>query len=393
MENFENYIWNYKNFNMVNELGISGEFIYDGMQKLNEMSCIEQGASLFTCLYYLSVGIERLQKIILVLYEKITYDNFESFETDLKTHSHIELSRRISNHSSEKLNNQENDFMQVLTGFYNNARYNRFNVMSNDCEEEKLLTSHIEKHLEGSKIQYHFISGKIVVNEHVREYIGRVVGKLSKKYYKLLREQAIKNNTYSYELIPYSKAERVFLSNNRKNSLQELKITEVTAFKEFLIYLRNTKQSSSLLRYIEKIKPLDIDPALINDYIAGLASINIPADLIDEIETLYDENEYSIDRIRDVNAIGDTCVDFDIGDVFDCLQQIEDVISGHISIGDFSIKFPKFINRIDNDDITIEFDDVLVLCSQLSNTEISKDTFMCSLKTIQNEIKSYYNIA
>ena len=83
-----NILWNYKNFNMVNELDVAGEFIYDGVQKLNEISCIEESASLFSFLYHVSVGIERLQKIILVLCENITIDDYEKFENSLVSHIH-----------------------------------------------------------------------------------------------------------------------------------------------------------------------------------------------------------------------------------------------------------------------------------------------------------------
>lgn len=140
MESFDNVIWEYKNFNMVNELDIAGEFIYDGVQKLNEMSCIEESSSLFSFLYHISVGIERLQKIILVLCEKITVDSYGKFEKELITHSHLELSQRITKYTNSKFNSQENEFLQVLTIFYKKARYNRFNVITSGCEEEKLLS-------------------------------------------------------------------------------------------------------------------------------------------------------------------------------------------------------------------------------------------------------------
>lgn len=392
MDSFNNVIWNYKNFNMANELDIAGEFIYDGIQKLNEMSYIEESASLFSFLYHISVGIERLQKTILVLCDRITIDSYENFEKDLITHSHTELSLRISKFSGDKLNNQENDFMQVLTKFYKKARYNRFNVMPYNCEEEKLLTEHINKYLDKKKIQYHFYTGKIVVDDYIKEYIGRLVGNLSKKYYSFLKEKAIENNTYSYELRVYSKAESIFLSNNRKNSLQELKITEKTVFKEFLIYLRNSQHSSSILRYIDKIKPLDIDVVFINEYISELTSGTVPGSLIDEVETLYEESGYSIDRVRDVGAIGDTDVDFDIGDIFDCIQQIEDTLAGFNNAEKFSDEFPEFISEIDNDEITAEFNNVLILCDKFSKAQITKDIFIDSLQTMLSELKSTYNL-
>ena len=53
--------WHYKNFNMVKELDIAGEFIYNGITELNGMDVIRDNASTFFTLYTISVGLERLQ--------------------------------------------------------------------------------------------------------------------------------------------------------------------------------------------------------------------------------------------------------------------------------------------------------------------------------------------
>ena len=392
MEYFDNVIWNYKNFNMANELDIAGEFIYDGIQKLNETSCIEESSSLFSFLYHISVGIERLQKIILVLCEKITIDSYEKFEKELKTHSHSELSQRITKYTNNKFNSQENEFLQVLTGFYKSARYNRFNVFPSGYKEGKLLSEYVKKYIEHDKIQYHFITGKIVVDENIKEFIGRVVGGIAKKYYNLLKEKARENNTYSYELRAYSKAERVFLTKNRKNSLQELKITEKIVFKEFLIYLRNTRESCSLLRYIVKIKPLDIDVGLISEYISELSSGVVSYRLIDEVEFRYGEEGYSIDRMNEIDAIGDPYVSFDIGDIFDCIQQMEECVHQKIDINTFSVEFPEFVEKLDNPEITGEFYEVLDLCKNLVEGQLNENKFMEQLNDILSEFnETYFN--
>ena len=80
---FPDKIWNYKNFNMGTELDISGEFIFDGINVLNQMKSINDHASLFSFLYHTAVGIERLQKIIIALFEAVDLDNHEEFEKKL----------------------------------------------------------------------------------------------------------------------------------------------------------------------------------------------------------------------------------------------------------------------------------------------------------------------
>lgn len=51
---------------MVIELDIAGEFIYNGIHELNRMRLITNDGSTFSALYNIAVGIERLQKIVLV---------------------------------------------------------------------------------------------------------------------------------------------------------------------------------------------------------------------------------------------------------------------------------------------------------------------------------------
>lgn len=392
MNVYDNIIWKYKSFNMANELDVAGEFIYDGLQTLNEMSCIEESASLFSFLYHVSVGIERLQKIIVVLCENITVEDYEGFEKSLITHSHSELSERIAKHMTSKFNAKENDFLQVLTVFYKKVRYNRFAVNASGCKEEKVLSNYVEKYLEKNRLRYHFITNKIIVEENVRGIIGRVIGNISKKYYSFLKEKARENNTYSYELRTCSKAEKIFLSNSRKNSLQDLKVTEMTVLKEFFVYLRNTKNTSAALRYIEKVKPLDIDAALLNDYISELVLGTVSQGLIDEVETLYEENEYSIERMREVGAIGDTDVLFEIGEVFDCIQKIEDFVGENTDDNNFAIEFPKLINQIDDDELAQNFYEVVELCEQFSEKQLEREEFVAALSNALIELKNIYTL-
>ena len=82
---FPDKIWNYKNFNMVTELDIAGEFIYDGIHRLNQMRAVNEDAGLFSFLYHTAVGIERLQKIVIVLFEEVNQEEYEEFEKSLKT--------------------------------------------------------------------------------------------------------------------------------------------------------------------------------------------------------------------------------------------------------------------------------------------------------------------
>ena len=111
---FPDKLWNYKNFNMVTELDIAGEFIYDGVHMLNQMEVINQDSMLFSFLYHVSVVIERLQKIVLVLWEKVELDTHEEFEKSLITHSHIALNERICRNANLKMNILWNDWKWLM---------------------------------------------------------------------------------------------------------------------------------------------------------------------------------------------------------------------------------------------------------------------------------------
>ena len=312
---FPDKLWNYKNFNMGIELDIAGEFIYDGIHTFNQMEVIDQDSMLFSFLYHVSVGIERLQKIVLVLSEEVTMDNHEEFEKSLITHSHTELNRRISTSTEIELNSRENVFLQLLATFYKSARYHRFNFESQYCQERQMLADFIAKHIPMNKIQYHFITNNILITSDVKEFIGKVIGTISKKYYKLVRDGCLKNNTYTYELRSGSKAEKILLANHRNDSLQQQKLTEMIVFKELIVYLMNTKNTNSFVRFIKEIQPLDLDIGLVNDYLSELSQGIVSQSLIDEIEYQYGENSYSIERMKMVDLIGNTNVMFEFKDI------------------------------------------------------------------------------
>lgn len=314
----------FKNFNMVTELDIAGEFIYDGIHTLNQMYSIEETALLFSFLYHISVGIERMQKIIIVLFEDVPAEKQEEFEKSLITHSHGELAKRIAKFTNKKMNSRENEFLQILSNFYNSARYGRFNIGSQLLREQEMIQKYIKKNVPIEKIQYNFFTNELIISDGVKEILGRVIGSISKFYYNLVKEGSDKNNTYTYELRPCSKAEKIFLANNSKKSLQKTKIEETIALKELLIYLRNTKEKNSFVRFLDEIEPLELDVGLLNEYIAELSKGIISQSLIDEVNFLHEENGDIKNRIDILDAIGNTSVLFDMTDIDD-KDQIEEV--------------------------------------------------------------------
>ena len=93
--------------------------------------------------------------------------------------------------------------------------------------------------------------------------------------------------------------------------MQRQKIDERVALKELLVYFRNSKDSNSFTRFLDGIEPLELDIGLVNEYIQEICKGIVPQSLIDEVEYLYEENEYSVERLEMVDAIGNTDIIFD----------------------------------------------------------------------------------
>lgn len=384
-------IWNYKNFNMVNELDIAGEFIYDGIQTLNQMNVVSDGAAIFSFLYHTAVGVERLQKILVVLLEDITLDNYKEFEEGIVTHSHCHLHERISKKHKIKLNSRENEFLSLLTTFYNHSRYNRFNLDKPYCQEKEITEKYIVKYLDEADIGRSVCSDDIIVNPKVKELFGRVIGSISNKYYQALRDIAREKCTYTYELRSDSKAEKIFLSDCPKNSLQRMKITETIALKEFLVFLKNGKKSTPFTRFLKTIQPLEMDTALINEYIMEIGKGTIPQALVDEVEYLYEENGYGKDRIEQINLIGDPYVMFEYGEIFKCIEFAESFLSSEFDAICFARKFPTMVLKIKDDDFTEFTASIRGKCKKFKDSKISEEELGRCVKNFVDEAKAMYH--
>ncbi len=375
---------------MGSELDIAGTFIYDGMRTLDEIITFESNSEIFSFLYHVSVGIERLQKVLIVLLEEINNDNMRSFEKGLITHSHQELQNRIKNKSKITFSPKENSFLQILNEFYNKYRYDRYNILSHNETEKVLIDEYILKWVNSSDYERNIISDSIVNNDKIKDIFGRIIGSISKKYYSKIYECASEQNIYTYELRSGSKAEKVFLNEFRKNSLYEQTFNEKIAFKELLIFLANTTTKNPFMRFLREIKPLDIDAALVNEYIEDLSKGVISQDLIDTVECLYQENGYSIDRIEEVNLIGNSQACFDIWHIIRCSEVLQSLINGESNHYETISRFLKEMEYISDDEVKTVLEDIAQECRCFINREEIDIKSFETIKEIANT--SYENL-
>ena len=79
----------YKNFMLGQELHIAGGFIYNGLKAFDQLEFFNEAES-FDFLYNISIGIERLEKILIIL--SVSDNNInESFKKNIQTHDHVKL--------------------------------------------------------------------------------------------------------------------------------------------------------------------------------------------------------------------------------------------------------------------------------------------------------------
>ena len=138
-------------------------------------------------------------------------------------------------------------------------------------------------------------------------------------YFELIEHKAREIGTYTYEIDSYSNAARVFFSTQRR-SLYEQMVIEQNSIKELLLYMYKNKRESGVFRLLNDMEALEMDDALVNDYIADLCEGKVNDWLIDYVDELYEEME-DINKRKErkdlLSLIGDRSVLFDFDDFED----------------------------------------------------------------------------
>lgn len=324
----------YKNFNMVIELDIAGAFIYDGIHEFCRLKYISNDGSTFTSLYDMAVGIERLEKIVYVLWALDNKVDETEFEKELITHSHTGLRDKIKevlkiHNENIEFSKQENALFELLCKFYNTARYMRFNIDGDWDKELKLIRTFLKSDSNYVETDTELFYGNCIeVNENIKKLFGRTLKGIATKYYELIRKGSSKNQTYTYELMDDSKASKIFYSQEK--SLIKDRGNEYLAVKELLIYLRNSKDKTGFLKYVDEIEPLEFDPANLITYLSDITRGIIPQELVDEAKCLYKELDKPYDREKLVSLFTEENVMFAFPVQKECIEIINDVIERHL---------------------------------------------------------------
>lgn len=291
----------WKNFRLGEEVHISGAFIYNGLRRFHEMSRLDIDDELFEFLYELSVGLERLLKIAVVLFEHSEDGDQDKLEKSLITHNHPELLARLRKYVDLGLGTSHNDLLALLGTFYKSIRYDRFMLSSvyQGAKEAEAVQALLAKHLQVEFPKETSVFG-MENNGTCRKFIRRTVQKIAQDVFEAIQNRARALNLYTYELRHASKAESVFL---RKIDIGD----EDVLWKELLIFFMNGEPSTGYLRFLKEMPPLDFDPASVPDYLGCFQSNASKAAVMDELEHHYEEmgKEKRKDRLERMGAIGE----------------------------------------------------------------------------------------
>ncbi|MBU4643227.1 hypothetical protein [Bacillus toyonensis] len=299
----EKYFY-YRNFKMGIELDIAGTFIYDGINGLKSMEDFKVESEIFSFLYHISVGIERIQKIIIVLIEEIR--DIKKFEESLKTHSHKGLHERIRQQRKVDFNSRQYDFLDLISNFYNSGRYNNY-LVNSEIERDVIDVNIFLSKYAG--INPEQVSYSISELDKCKEMFGRVIGSIVKSYYNVIQEICNEKNIYTDEIRYDSKAFRIFPPKYYKNSLNTINKEEVIAMKELLIYLANSEDNNGFVDFFRSIEPLGFDVEDIQNYLCSIVIGKIPRALICAVEDLYYEEDVK-NRLEQLSVLGNKYVEF-----------------------------------------------------------------------------------
>ncbi|MDD4957344.1 MAG: hypothetical protein PHQ61_06855 [Candidatus Omnitrophica bacterium] len=290
----------WQNFSLGIELDIAGNFIYNGLKAFDEIKDFEAEGAIFDFLYNISCGVERLQKIAIILLEYNDDLEQELFEKGLITHSHLELLQRLEKIKSLKLENIHNAFLQMTTNFYKTIRYDRYclNKIQNISKEKTALLDFLRKYLN--------IEEEIRTNDkRYKKFIGKIIGRIVEALYQIIYSESRAKNLYTYEVRYNSKAFKIFMRKEYDFSKEKL------LWKELLIYFINNETDKGVIGLIKGIKPLKFDPGMNQEYITAFQNDQIKMEHFDELEACYEDKVDNVkERFTQLDVIGDPYVTF-----------------------------------------------------------------------------------
>lgn len=288
----------WKNFRLGTELHISGSFIYNALYSFDQIEYFYYEHDIFEFLYSLSIGLERLEKIVVILTEHDEEIDQEEFEKTLITHNHLELLSRIKKKHTIILGKQHVKLLQFISDFYRTTRYNRYNLES-VYQKNQDLHGFVNFLKEELKVTVEEGIQPMVANStRVKKFIGKLIGKITTEFYELVCKETGRLGIFTHEIATYSKSYKIFLAKEftfeKERHLQ----------KEILILLQSGKLDDGMTRFIRSINPLSLENYSSAEYIRFLMDIRSNSEIVDEMESVLEDEPMTKERFEQVSLIG-----------------------------------------------------------------------------------------
>jgi len=283
------------------ELDNSSTFIYEGIKKIYETQYLNDvGGNVFNFLYNLSVGFERIQKIILYLLEIKEKNDFHiPFNQKYQIHNHIGLHQFMKEKIEIDLNENQTGLLAILADFYKNNRYGRFDFCDKPFFELEGLIRYLSKTMKKSPEMVGEMSYENSLE--MKDFLSKQIIKLFQKYHNIINGLSSELNIFVDESCTESRVlDLIYGSYNIHNDNLNFYQRHILLSKEFILMLIKLDSKKAYLNDFNHIESLDIEDYLEEYGINDLISENIYSKNLDIFEELayiaYDKQKIDVKK-------------------------------------------------------------------------------------------------
>lgn len=295
------------NFSLVKEVEIAGVQIWKAIEDINRVYIPKNGNSivvdyLFISWYQAAQGIERLFKILIeLMYYADDSKDKQKVNELLLSHNHVGMYEFVNKKEKLSFGKNERKFLECISRFYNEGRYNRFSYNEDNLMELKLLQDF------GSDIEEEDF------DDRVKHRYSKTIGHISHTLYKAISKICVELNIYVYELNSDSVANFV-LNNYYRDDLYGILKEIENSKRELLWYALKKGKNLAITQVGKEIEPLSFDDMGVQMYFEELiCNMNSGSLIYDFVSNEYDEQvaedkEKWKERLEFIEVIGNSNV-------------------------------------------------------------------------------------
>lgn len=259
-----------------------GEFLFTGCEALYNTGELVLDYEVFNIFYNISVGIERMQKIILLLDGSKIEDNQKKF---LAQHNLEILKSMVAKVHNVNFDKKENKIFNLLTDFYKNGRYN---YLDEDFKDLNWSIKKLDAYLKSEKLpsldrfltQYSFSIDS-------KRSIMRSLSIIISTYIRLLKEVSSERGLYVLETQSNLKLSIFYYSSIRGEEIfNYFKMADISRNEIYYFFLKDNLELIDKDNLVE-FPPLELDPPLIPDFLSEKTLFKVKWDMINTVEECY----------------------------------------------------------------------------------------------------------